>query len=56
MIAHELNALDLLSFPVWIVLPHTEELVFAKYRRTRTDTGTDFQPSQKGDIFNLCAK
>ena len=30
MIAHELNALDLLSFPVWIVLPHTEELVFAK--------------------------
>ncbi|MDV2015614.1 hypothetical protein RZR71_23265 [Citrobacter freundii] len=25
----ELHSLDLLTFPVWIVLPHTEELVFA---------------------------
>ena len=25
----ELHSLDLLTIPVWIVLPHTEELVFA---------------------------
>ena len=24
----ELHSLDLLTIPVWIVLPHTEELVF----------------------------
>ena len=29
MSINELHSLDLLTIPVWIVSPHTEELVFA---------------------------
>lgn len=55
MIAHELNALDLLSFPVWIVLPHTEELVFANTAARELTQEQTFSRLRKG-IFSTYAQ
>lgn len=44
----ELHSLDLLTFPVWIVLPHTEELVFANNVARELMQGLCFSPLRKG--------
>lgn len=40
----ELHSLDLLTIPVWIVLPHTEELVFANNVARELMQGLCFSP------------
>lgn len=44
----ELHSLDLLTIPVWIVLPHTEELVFANNVARELMQGLCFSPLRKG--------
>lgn len=48
MIAHNLNALDLLTQPVWIVSPCTEELVFANRIAREVMQGYTFSQLRKG--------
>lgn len=50
MIAHNLNALDLLTQPVWIVSPCTEELVFANRIAREVMQGYTFSQLRKGGI------
>lgn len=51
----ELNSLDLLTFPVWIVSPHSEELVFANIVARELMQGLCFSPLRKG-IFSTHAQ
>jgi hypothetical protein len=44
----ELHSLDLLTIPVWIVSPHTEELVFANNVARELMQGLCFSPLRKG--------
>lgn len=48
MIAHNLNALDLLTLPVWIVSPDTEELLFANRIAREVMQGYTFSQLRKG--------
>lgn len=52
----ELHSLDLLTIPVWIVLPHTEELVFANNVARELMQGLCFSLAPQGNIFNACSK
>ena len=47
----ELHSLDLLTFPVWIVSPQTEELVFANIVARELMQDLCFSPLRKG-IFS----
>lgn len=51
----ELHSLDLLTLPVWIVSPHTEELVFANTVARELMQAPAFSTPQ-GHIFNSCPK
>ncbi|WP_336220261.1 sensor domain-containing diguanylate cyclase [Citrobacter amalonaticus] len=48
MIAHNLNALDLLTFPVWVVSPCTEELYFANRSAKEMMQHLTFSQLRKG--------
>lgn len=47
MSINELHSLDLLTTPVWIVSPHTEELMFANAVAREIMQATDFPDSER---------
>ena len=55
MSTNELHSLDLLTIPVWIVSPHTEELVFANTVARELMPEPCFSPLRKG-IFSTQAQ
>lgn len=55
MSINELHSLDLLTIPVWIVSPHTEELVFANTVARELMQAPCF-PSQKRHILHARTK
>lgn len=55
MIAHEFNALDLLTVPVWIVSPHKEALVFANTAARELMQENTFSQLRKG-LFSAHAQ
>ena len=52
----ELHSLDLLTFPVWIVSPQTEELVFANIVARELMQDLSFSPLRKGIFLNAFSK
>lgn len=52
----ELHSLDLLTFPVWIVSPQTEELVFANIVARELMQDLCFSPLRKGIFLNAFSK
>lgn len=55
MIAHNLNALDFLTFPVWLVSPRTEELIFANHVAKELMQTFTFSQLRKG-VFSTHAQ